>query len=344
MRRFILRSKRPDPNEGEIFPFPNQYYLNGEHGVYLFQPDGLGTERDLQFADTLHGTFLKTVSTKVTYPDFTATLLITSGTGGWLYPGIPTRANWSLYSAYDVYNELITFIQDAEKFGLYLGYQSNGRNYRDDPYSNTSVFPDNDADSNFYYSKIKFKSISKTELDVYGNLQCKIVFSRLTPWRRWNVPAIPTSHWEKTRIAWLYPPNGIPACSGVFFDLTLDASSLSNCDRLRLSVVKKKGLNSDGTPYGEPIWTINIGPSNYTNSILIETFEYSCNPEDCYIKVNGSNYIDYMDISQNLFPKDLPTDFASEEYFVYLFLGLPTTGDYDAVKCTVSEYLYYGSV
>lgn len=57
MRRFVLRSNRPDPEEGEILPFPNRYYLNGEHGVYLFQPDGLGVERDMQFADTLHGTF-----------------------------------------------------------------------------------------------------------------------------------------------------------------------------------------------------------------------------------------------------------------------------------------------
>ena len=344
MRRFILRSKRPDPDEGEIFPFPNKYYLNGEHGVYLFQPDGLGVERDMQFADTLHGTFLKTVSTKVSYPDFTATLVITPGTGGWLYPGIPTRSDWSLYSAYDVYNELITFIQDAEKFGLYLGYQSNGRNYRDDPYSSTSVFPSNDLNSNFYYSKIKFKSMSKTELDVYGNLQCKIVFSKLTPWRSWNVSALPTKHWTKTRIAWLSPPNNTPACSGVFFDLTLDVSSLSNCDRLTLAVVKKDGVNSDGSPYGHSIWQINIGPSDNTNSILIDTFEYSCNPEDCYIKVNGSNYIDHMDVSQNVFPKDLPTIFSSEEYFVYLFLGVPTTGDFNTVKFNVSEYLYYGSV
>lgn len=344
MRRFILRSKRPDPEDGEILPFPNRYYLNGEHGVYLFQPDGLGVERDMQFADTLHGTFLKTVSTKVTYPDFTATLLITPGTGGWWMPGIPTRADWSQYSAYDVYNELIAFIQDAEKFGLYLGYQSNGRNYRDDPYSSTSVFPDNDVDSSFYYSKIKFKSISKTELDVYGNLQCKIVFSRLTPWRLWNIPTLPTAHWAKTRMAWLYPPANIPPCSGLFFDVTLDVSSLSNCDRLELSVLKKRGTNPDGTPYGDLIWDIHIGPNDDTQGILINTFEYSCNPEDCYIKVNGSNYIDHMDVSQNLFPKDLPTIFASEEYYVKLFLGVPTTGDFETVEFEASEYLYYGSV
>lgn len=344
MRRFILRSKRPDPEEGEILPFPNRYYLNGEHGVYLFQPDGLGVERDMQFSDTSHGTFLKTVSTRVTYPDFTATLLITPGKGGWWVPGIPTRADWSAYSAYDVYNELIAFIQDAEKFGLYLGYQSNGRNYRDDPYSSTSVFPDDDLDTYFYYSKIKFKSISKTELDVYGNLQCKIVFSRLTPWRSWNILAIPTEHYRKTLAAWLYPPTKVPPCSGVFFDVTLDVSQLSDCDRLTLAVVKANGIDPQTGPYGESVWQIAIGPRDDTQGILINTFEYSCNPEDCYIKVNGSNYIDHMDISQNLFPKDLPTIFASEEYFVYVFLGVPTSGDYDTVEFESSEYLYYGSV
>lgn len=348
MRRFVLRSERPDDPEGEIHPFPNRYYLNGEHGVYLFQPEGLGDERETKFADTFNGSFLKTVSNKVTYSDFTATLVITPGSGGWWRPGILTRADWSSYSAYDVYNELLTFLYDAEEYGLHLGYQSNGRNYRDDHYSSTDIFPENDLNVNFFYSKVKFKSISKTELDVYGNLQCKIVFSRLAPWRRWLItPGQATTQSDNTKKFYLEPPQNNTTCNGIFFKTEIDLTSMTNCYSCRLSVVKR--VPGALIP-AWPVWGIDIGNPD-ESGVELQSIEYSCDPGNCYIRVNGSSFIDKMDLSGTIFPKNIPKTIAEGDCYILLTVGSNTkghdphiSGDYSAVDMEVSQLTYYGSV
>lgn len=339
MRRFVLRSERPNPEEGEILSFPNRYYLNGEHGVYLFQPDGLGDEKETKFADTFNGSFLKTVSNKVMYSDFTATLVITPGSGGWWIPGIPTRTDWSAYSAYDVYNELLAFLHDAEEYGLHLGYQSNGRNYRDEPYSGTSTFPDGDLDTNFYYSKVKFKSISKTELDVYGNLQCKIVFSRLAPWRRWNVYSQEVMGVGYDIQFDLVPGDPNVPCVGTYFKVDADLSPMSKLQHCALMV----GDYDDKTYLELAITT--------TGTKYIESIEYSCDPLNCYVRVNGSSVISNVDISKVVFPKNLPTIFKEHEITVVLHIGKNSdgtdtelSGNPDDTNMIVQQYMYYGSV
>lgn len=132
MRKFYLEDQK-----GERIP------LNNEHGIFLYNPNGLGIDYSNSYGESGSGFFLR-LKDGVSQNEIGFTLVFPQGAD----------------SPYERYRALIDWIYAAEElFFIYCPYGVNE-----------------------YYKRVEIQTIEKTELDKYGSLESSVSILPMTPW------------------------------------------------------------------------------------------------------------------------------------------------------------------
>lgn len=270
--------------------------LNGEAGVWVENPTGLGFATKEKYSDNRNGFYSR-------YYD-------TVDQGNVVFDLVFTR------EAYKSYNSLMSWLATAQR--LYLVYQ---------PYGATA-----------YYTEVRIKSLTKTELEAGKWLRVPTSLMCLTPWYK-PTPLSLTLE-KQTSDAWRYPFTyntelhyglsdlgdfSAPLPSGGHIAAGLNITYTGTAKDLNISLWKGSELIGRCALEGLYDGTIEL-QTGYNDSHIYYTDRGG----------NKMDLLDSLDITQNPFFK-LPAETAT--------YTLKLTGDGDLTgKATATINYYYRSV
>lgn len=316
MRNFrLMYGIGPDGQTGEDVEL--YLYLDGTDGFYLFDPEGLGYSESVSAGKVVSG-FSKKTHTEIQWPNITGTLYITKMTDA---KAVNFRT--TDYGVYDAYTQFMKRVHSADH--LYLDYCPN---YSFDP----------EIQNVWFRTEVALMSIDKSEITTGDTLQCKMTFARLTPWfKEWEleVTSISVSDWElNVTLFGDHGPGVLDPC------YRLEITDIPECDYLELWIGYKKTATSDATKLG----ACCIYPTS--GKFTADNVSYSSNYNDVYVKVNGINAMDQVDVSKNILLRGNAVDYPDEWSPLHITIGChnPTVPITKTMKAKAFQSDYYRSV
>lgn len=319
MRNFrIMYGTGPDSQTGKDTEY--YLYLDGIDGFYFMNPKGLGYTESVSAGKIVSGFYNKT-HTDVQWPNITGTLYITK-----MADAKGTQERTTDYGVYDAYRMFMTKIHSAKH--LYLDYSPE---YNSESWRNI-----------WYRTEVALMSIDKSEIVVGDTLQCDITFARLTPWfTEWEleVNSIRVSNTE-IHADPIFVVNGgsgkLDSC------YRIEVTNVPECDYLQLWLGYKVSSTSEGIALGE----CNIYPKS--GKFSANSVSYSSSYNDVYVKINGTNAIDQVDISKNVLLRgnveDYTTGIDSPLWISIVAINPTTPVTTENMSAKVYQSDYYRSV